>query len=318
MGPLERFGAFLAGQLGLDPGTITRLTLTLVVLVVYLFVRQVSRKVVARTVEDSLSRYQVTNALSYLFGGLALIALIRVWFQELTGLATYLGLLSAGIAIALQDALTNLAGWVFILTRRPFRVGDRIQIGAHAGDIIDIRIFRFVMLEIGNWVDGDQSTGRVIAVPNGWVFKNSVASYDDGFGYVWNELSVTVTFESDWRKAKEVLTRAVTEHAEKLSEDAKERIAMAADRYHIKFSKLTPVVWTKMTEHGVTLTMRYLCKPRERRSSSSEVWEAVLEAIHPLPDVDFAYPTTRRFDNVIEGKPDARAMPLPHVAHPKD
>ena len=64
------------------------------------------------------------------------------------------------LAIALQDPLTNLAGWLFILIRRPFRVGDRIQVGANTGDVVDIRPFRFLMLEVGNWVHADQGTGR--------------------------------------------------------------------------------------------------------------------------------------------------------------
>jgi small-conductance mechanosensitive channel len=74
---------------------------------------------------------------------------------------TYLGLVSAALVIALQDPITNFVGWVFIISRRPFEIEDRIQIGEDAGDVIDIRFFQFSLNEIGNWVDADQSTGRI-------------------------------------------------------------------------------------------------------------------------------------------------------------
>ena len=205
----------------------------------------------------------------------------------------------------MQDPVANFAGWLFLIVRRPFGVGDRIQIGPHTGDVVDIRPFRFVMMEVGNWVKADQSTGRVIHVPNALVFKSPVANFDEAFGYIWNELEVTVTMESDWKAAKAELLRIVEEHAEHLTADVTERIRLAADKLHIQFGKVTPVVWTAVGDSGVRLTVRYLCKPRERRSSTSEIWETVLEAFAKLPRVDFAYPTTRHFDNRTEGKPGA-------------
>lgn len=78
--------------------------------------------------------------------------------------------------------------------RRPFWLGDRVQIGNHARDVVDVRIFTFTLLEIGNWVNGDQSTERVIYVPKGQVFTQMLANYGKGIGYIWNEIGVLVTF----------------------------------------------------------------------------------------------------------------------------
>ena len=299
---VERVSSFIEQGLGVSSDTASRLVSSVVIVGGIFFVRRVSRLVVARGFTDTSTRYQVNRGIAYLLGGLSVLLLLKLWTDGLAGIPTYLGLASAGLAIALQDPLTNLAGWLFIVIRRPFAVGERIQIGAHVGDVVDIRIFRFIMLEIGNWVHGDQSTGRVLHIPNGWIFKNPVASYDEPFGYIWNELELLVTFESNWRRAKEVITQTANEHAKKLSSDAQERMEAAADAYHIKFSKLTPVVWTSMADSGVRLTLRYLCKPRERRSSASEMWESVLGALEPLDDVALAYPTVRYVDEPKEGK----------------
>jgi small-conductance mechanosensitive channel len=299
----------IGSALGLPADDVWRVLGTVAILAVWLIIGRLSRRVIARTVEDPASRFQMTRVSGYVVGGLAVILIARTWIQGIAGIATYFGLLSAGIAIALQDPLTNLAGWLYILLRRPFKVGDRIQVGTNMGDVVDIRPFRFVMLEIGNWVHADQGTGRILHVPNGLVFKHSVANYDEAFGYIWNELEVTITFESNWREAKKKLQHILEDHAEKLDAHVRKRIDEAAHVLHIKFPKLTPVVWTSVVDSGVKLSMRYLCKPRARRSSSTHIWEEVLDAFAEMPDVDFAYPTTRRFDNVSEGKPGARAVP---------
>jgi small-conductance mechanosensitive channel len=298
-GDYERF---VERWLGLPADLVTRLIETLLVLVFWFVFRRLARSILQRTIDDTSSRFQISRAVTYIVGFSAAALLAKIWIQGVTGLATYFGLLSAGIAIALQDPLTNFAGWVFILARRPFRVGDRIQIGNNAGDVVDIRMFRFVMLEIGNWVHADQSTGRILHVPNGLVFKNPVANYDEAFGYIWNELELVVTFESNWKRAKKILQDTVDAHAGELGPEVQKRIDDAGHDMHIQFSKLTPVVWTSVVDSGIKLTMRYLCKPRERRSSASEIWEFALDAIAEAKDIDIAYPTTRFFDNAAEGK----------------
>ena len=191
---------------------------------------------------------------------------------------------------------------VFIIWRRPFNVGDRIQIGQHAGDVIDVRIFKFTLMEIGNWVDADQSTGRVLHIPNGLVLSEIVSNYSRGFQYIWNELPVLVTFESNWKKAKTILQEIVTKHAQHSSEVAQKHIQEASRRFMIFYSVLTPTVYTSVAESGVLLTIRYLCEPRTRRGTSETIWEDVLHQFAAHKDIDFAYPTRRFYDNLREGE----------------
>ena len=213
-----------------------------------------------------------------------------------------MGLISAGIAIALKDPLVNMVGWGFILIRQPFKVGDRIQIGSAAGDVIDIRLFQFSINEIGNWVDADQSTGRIIHIPNGIVFTEPQANYTAGFQYIWNELAVLITFESDWKKAKQLLTDIVNHHGVMLSNEAEKQLKEAAKKFLIFYTKLTPIVYTAVKDSGVMLTMRYMCNPRERRFTEEKIWEDVLKEFAQHKDMDFAYPTQRFYNNLTEGK----------------
>jgi small-conductance mechanosensitive channel len=297
--------------LGIPGEMVWRVGGTVAVVLLWIILGYLSRRVMARTIDEPASRFQMTRVTGYVISFAAIIIIARLWIQGIAGIATYFGLLSAGLAIALQDPLTNLAGWLYILIRRPFRIGDRIQVGTNTGDVVDIRPLRFIMLEIGNWVHADQGTGRILHVPNGLVFKHSVANYDEAFGYIWNELDLTVTYESDWRAAKKMLQGILESEAEEIDAHVRKRIDEAAHVLHIKFPKVTPVVWTTVVDSGVRLTMRYLCKPRARRSSETHIWEKVLDAMAAMPNVDFAYPTTRRFDNMNEGKPAARAVLAP-------
>ena len=150
-----------------------------------------------------------------------------------------------------------MAGWVFINTRTPFQVGDRVQIDNHTGYIIDIRLFQFTILEVGNWVDADQSTGRIIHIPNSAVFKQSQANYSRGFQYIWNEIPILLTFESNWKIAKTILEKIGNEHAELISKPAKRRIKEAAKKYLLTYTHLTPIVYTSVRDSGVLLTIRY-------------------------------------------------------------
>jgi small-conductance mechanosensitive channel len=280
---------------------------TLAVLFLFWGLRFIALRTLYRRIEDTKALYQWRKTITYVTALLAFLVIGRIWIQGFQSVSTFLGLLSAGLAIALRDPIVNLAAWLFIIWRRPFVVGQRIQIGEYSGDVIDIRIFQFSLMEIGNWVDADQSTGRVIHVPNGVIFSQTLSNYSGAFEYIWNEIPVMVTFESNWKKAKDILIEIGDQRALHFSKAAEEQIKAAARKFMIFYTHLTPKVYTSVADCGVVLTIRYLCDPRQRRGSSDQIWQDVLERFAECDDIDFAYPTTRFYDNPVEGKPEARA-----------
>ncbi|MEZ4386984.1 MAG: mechanosensitive ion channel family protein [Candidatus Krumholzibacteriia bacterium] len=296
-------------HLDLSAGRLADIVLTLAVWGLLLLARFVVGRIIERRVAEVQRRYIVNKTFNYVLGGIFFVSTMVIWFGGLTGWSAYLGLVSAGLAIALQDPLVNLAGWIFVSVRKPFVVGDRVEIGDHRGDVIDLRLFQFSLIEIGNWVHADQSTGRIIHVPNGWVFKHTIANYTAGFRFIWDEMAVMVTFESDWRRAKEILAEIAGRHAVIKDDEASEEVRRASRRYMIFYQHLTPIVWTSVADSGVVLTMRYICEPRRRRSSAGAIWEDVLTAFEAEDAIDFAYPTVRYYDNRAEGKPGAGGAP---------
>ncbi len=252
-------------------------------------------KLVWRQTEDLRVRYQWRRISGYSAFVLTVLLVGRVLFEGFHNAATFLGLLSAGLAIALKDPLVNLVGWMFILWRRPFAVGDRIQIGIHAGDVMDLTTSRFTLAEIGNWVHADQITGRIVHIPNGKVFVEPVAIYSRGMhDFIWNEVDVLVTFESNWKRAKDILNEIAITHAGNLAEPAESKLKEYARDFLIVPLDLTPRVFTTVEASGILLTVRHLCQSRHRRESTQEIWEDVLDRFAECDDVDFAYPTSRQ------------------------
>ena len=105
-----------------------------------------------------------------------------------------------------------------------------------------------------------------------------------------------ITFESDWRKAKTLLNSIITTHEQEFRQDVEEQLQATAQDFLIYTPKTTPIVYTSVKDSGVLLTIRYLCKPHERRSSSEVIWEDILDTFERHPDIDLAYPTTRFYD----------------------
>ncbi len=287
----------LLGQLNISAELARKIITSFSILLLLWMARWVACAVMKRRVTDDTRFYHYRRALVHFTVFLAFLFVGRIWIKGIDSLATFLGLAGAGIAVSMHDTIANIAGWAFILWRKPFTVGDRVQIGEKAGDVIDIRLLQFSMIEIGNWVDAEQSTGRIIHVPNSMALREPLCNYETGFRYIWHEIPVLITFESNWQKAKKLLTDIAKEKAEHLSEGAEAQIRSAARKYLIHVGTLTPIVYTSARDSGVLLTIRYIVKPRFRRGSEQEIWEAVLTAFAEHEDINLAYPTTRFFSN---------------------
>jgi small-conductance mechanosensitive channel len=304
---MDKITDWIEGVTGLSPAVQGKIFTSLIVIIILWLIRIIVIRIIWRKTEDPYVRYRWRKGTIYSVVVIGLLIVGRIWFAGVQSIATFLGLLTAGLAIALQDVVKSMAGWIFLMWRKPFIIGDRIQVGSYAGDVIDVRLFKFSLVEIGNWVDADQSTGRVIHLPNSLILTDSIANYTRGFEFIWNEIPVLVTFESDWQKAKTLLVDIADKHAAHFTKDAEKRIKEASKRYMIFFTALTPTVYTSVKDSGVLLSIRYLISPRKRRGSEQAIWEEILNAFAACTDIDFAYPTQRFYDNLSEGKEDARA-----------
>ncbi len=252
-------------------------------------------------IADPASRRFIEQTFRYVIILVTIGAIIKVWLQAFN-LGAFLGLTAAGMALALKDPIASFAGWLFILLRHPFRVGDRIQLGTGmSGDVTDIRPFTFTILEIGNWIDADQFTGRIVHMPNAVVFTSSVANYTAEFPAIWNELTLHLTYDSDWQRAIIRLREILLHMAQDTNNPYVLDAARLSSAYQDLFHDQQPGVWMSVAAYGVRLSLRYVCDPRQRRASSMAVWSEVLTMLQREPNISLAYPTQRFYDHALEG-----------------
>lgn len=283
----------LSFDLGVSADTQHKIIISLIILFLVWFVRLIILHLVWKSTSNLKTRYLWKRIFSFLAPASIIILIGMVWANAFHHVGTFLGLVSAGIAIALKDLLENMAGWLFILIRKPFKVGDRVEIGENKGDVIDIRLFQFTILEVGNRIDAEQSTGRIIHIPNHKVFTMPQANYDQGFHYIWNEVDVRITFDSDWRKAKETILKILNDYGADVVKAAEEGLTEASKMYYVHYQHFSPIVYLSLVDSGIKLTGRYLCEPRKIRSTESSIWEDILTTFESYEDIRWAYPTKR-------------------------
>jgi len=301
---------------GMSEATFWDLVASLVTVAILVVIRFVVLRIVSAREKDLQRLYRWRRGTTYVVIGLGVLMVGRIWLESVQTLTTILGFASAGLAIALRDPIVNLVGWVFIVWRRPFELGDRVQIGTLVGDVVDQGVADFSVMEVGVWVEGEDYTGRVVRVPNGLLFTQPLHNHHAGwFPYVWNEIEVAITLESNWDAAKHILEEIVVRHGANVSREVEEEVKQGARNYlFVRETNLKPTVLVRVApERGIVMTLRYLCDPRRKRGTAMAIWADVLGQFSSREDLDFAYPTQRFFSNPVEGKHGAKAN-VPGVA----
>jgi len=254
-----------------------------------------SIRIINKRVEDLRKRHTLRKFIWYTSTFFAIIIIIIALLSkvtEKTRIITALGFIGVGLTLALQEVLLSFIGWLVLIVVRPFQLGDRVEIDKIIGDVVDVRIFYTTLLEVGNWVEADQSTGRLVNIPNNFIFRKSVFNYTHGFEYIWNEIKILVTFESDYKKAKEIMLKACQELEEHTIQHAGVKIDKLKDKFLIRYGKLTPIVYTSIADSGVQLTLRHIVEVRNRRGKTSAINEYILDNFAKHNDVTLAYPTS--------------------------
>ena len=270
-----------------------QIVFSLVAIVITYLITFAIVRIINKTVKDLKRKYTLRKFTAYIATFICILTIILIWIERAASVTTIISVLAAGLTLALHQPITSIAGWLLILVRRPYEIGDRIAIGNNSGDVIDIRLFYTSILEIGQWVDADQSTGRIIHSPNGKVFIEPIFNYTRGFEYIWNEIKIVVTFESNWKKAKDIILDIGSKDYVDLGKKVRAKIETMSKKYMIHYGKLTPIVWTNIVDFGVQLTLRYLTEARRRRSTQDAICQEVLDRFNREKDIDFAYPTYR-------------------------
>lgn len=274
----------------------------LVTLAAYTVYRVAARGISGK-VQDAEKRHRYRKRVGYAIAAIVVIVLGIIFFQRIREMGTLLGFISAGLAIALREYLASFLAWFYILAQRNIALGGRIEVAGVRGDVIDIGVFKLTLVEVRGEGLGDQSSGRLVTVPNFKILTDPVYHFTAGSPFVWDEIEFTVTFESDWERAKEIVTEAGREVVEPHRAEIDAGFRQIESTYAFRYGVMTPIVYTSVGPSGILLRLRYLTHVRRRRDNRDAISRKVLTRFREAaPAVELAYPTSRVYRSDIDAE----------------
>ncbi len=254
-----------------------------------------ARRVLVDPIVSKRRAHDARNVLRFVAGLIAVIGLLGVLTEQWLGVIFSLGIVGFAITFALQQPLFSLLGWLYIMLKRPYQVGDRVKIGEAKGDVIEVDFLVTTLWEInGDLVSTNQPSGRIVTLPNSTVLSAEVFNYSwDEFPYVWNEVSVQVAYETDLEFARQELVAAADEiigdEMERKITRYRELLAETPVELEVRDG---PSVNISQGESWVELRVRYLVHPRRGQPVKNQLYGRVLERFNEHPD-RISFPVSR-------------------------
>ncbi len=270
---------YIENTTGIEKDYVRLIILTILLLIFYKLIKIMIGKMYSfLPIDDKKKFYRNRNAQIFLIIILVVI-LFLMWGEKMEGLITLVSFISAGIAIAIREIIFNFFAGAYLKFRKPFEVEDRIEIDKIKGDVINIHALGFEVLEVGERVEGEQSTGRIIHIPNSYIFTKTLKNYTKAFKYIWDEITIKVPLTADIQKTQEILYTILFDN-----ETLKEvpiKMESAVDEiileYRIYYNNFDPIIYTKIVDSHVEFYLRYLVHPKKARSVQDEINLKILE-----------------------------------------
>ncbi|MFL5328527.1 MAG: mechanosensitive ion channel family protein [Gemmataceae bacterium] len=251
---------------------------------------------------DAKYAFWTRQGVRIIAAGLTIFGLASIWFDDPNRMSTALGLLSAGLAFALQKVVTAVAGYFVILRGKVFNVGDRIVMGGVRGDVIALDFTQTTIMEMGQpppvqsaepamWVQSRQYTGRIVRVSNAKIFDEPVYNYTRDFPYIWEELVLPVPYSADRRRAESILLESAQHQTVQVSQLSEENLREMQRRYVMRPADLHPSVYYRLTDNWLEMTVRFIALDHDVRAlkdrMSREILDALDEAHIPIASSTF-------------------------------
>lgn len=263
---------------------LTRLAIMGGLVVLVLFISNIWKRATFRYVTDVRRRRQFLFIRRLIVGGIVVCIVLGGFVTEFGSLATYAGLLTAGIAVALQSVILSGVSHFFFMGRYGVRVGDRITVNGITGDVIDIGIFRMYMMELNGEPNNLQPTGRIVVFSNSVLFQpNAFYKQIPGAEYNWHELGLTLSPDSDYHLAETRLMGAVKSVYDEYKQTIEQQHEAAREALHIQLA--TPQIQGRMrfVDSGVEFVVRYPVEMRRAAEIDDKITRKLLDTIEAEP-----------------------------------
>lgn len=271
---------FLQKITGIPAGYIKLGIFTILVFVVMSIIKNILCRIYIKRDRSSRDRYLYNRKIQVICGLVTVVLLVLVWEEHLRNFMTFITFFSTGVAIAVREIILNFFAGIYIHMNKPFALEDRIEVNEIKGDVVNINATNFELLEIGNRVNGEQSTGRIVNIPNSFVFRYSIKNYVKAFKYIWTELTVKIELDSNVDRTKKILYNIVKKNnvIQEIPEKMETQVIDASTDYRIYFNNLEPIIYTAVVDSHIELYIRYLVHPKKARNVEDKIWTDVIKA----------------------------------------
>lgn len=276
---IEKISEYLSQHIGIDSEYIKLTILTMLVLITFGLIKSIIKKIYSNLPVADKKKYFRNRKIRIILTIISFILVFFIWGEKISGLITIISFISAGLTIAIREIIFNFFAGIYINWNKPFEIEDRIEIDDVKGDVISMHPLGFEILEIGNRVYGEQSTGRIIHVPNSYIFTKTLKNYTKVFKYIWDEIKIDVTLDSDIKKTKEVIYEILfdNETLREIPKKMEDAVDEAILEYRIYYNNLDPIIYMKIEKDHIELYLRYLVHPKKARNVQEEINTRILE-----------------------------------------
>jgi small-conductance mechanosensitive channel len=244
---------------------------------------EIWRRVTFRYISDGRRRRQFLVMRRVVIGFLVAVVLTLGFVSEFSSLATFAGFITAGIAVGLQAVLLSVAAYFFIIGRYGIRVGDRISVAGITGDVVDIGLVRFYLMELAGTGVDLYPTGRIVVFSNSVLFQAGTPLFKQvtGTEYAWHEVVVTVAPDGNrnHQVVQQKLVAAVGDVYAKFREEIEAQHAEIERRVDIQIETPRPEARLQFADAGLELRVRYPVTIRKAPTIDEEMTRKVLELI---------------------------------------
>lgn len=238
------------------------------------------RKLLKKRIEDTSIRYKAQKGVEIIgYFLIVLMVFMAITLDDIKDYTIVLGLFTAGITFTLQELILSIAGSFYIFFVRVYKPGDRIEINNIKGDVIDIDSIYTTLMEMGEWVSSDNYSGRIVKISNAFVFKGPIKNYSMDFPFVWDELNILITYDSDVSLAKDLILKEANELLSDYFQKSKTKWQEMVERYYIENATIEPTIAVNLTDNWISLNLRYITDYKLRRNTKNQLFSNIEKTI---------------------------------------
>lgn len=250
----------------------------IVILIIILLSIQLIRRYLKKRISNTVIRYKAQKGIEIIGYALLIFLAITYFSGAIKDFTIIIGVFTAGLAFTLQELILSIAGSIYIFLVKVYEPGDRIEINGIKGDVIDVDSIYTTMMEIGQWVESDNYSGRIVKLSNAFVFKGPIYNYSQDFPFIWDQFNLPIRYGSDMDLAKSIVIKIASEALSEYTKASKSQWGDVVKKYYIEDAEVEPTLAIRLNDNWVEFNLRYIVDYKKRRLTKHILHDSILKA----------------------------------------